>query len=181
MAAGTARQARRFAARYGSKAANLGFLAHREVLGRVSDPGSPSAERGYDLVPQGFAVPLQAYRDFVEHPPNSDVRELIESFVDAEQAGELSPKQRAARVEEIQAGFMAASFPPGALERIRAKINEVIPGIEDIKVRSSANAEDVPNFDGAGLHDSYAADTDKRDRPISPCLVEEDGRARAAR
>ena len=174
MAAGTAREARRFNARYGSKAANLGFLAHRDVLGRVSDPGSPSAERGYDLVPQGFAVPLQAYRDFIEHPPNSDVRALIESFIFDEQAGELSSKQRAARVEEIQDGIMAASFPPGALERIRAKINEVIPGIEDIKVRSSANAEDVPNFDGAGLHDSYAADTDKRDRPISPCLVEED-------
>jgi len=83
-----------------------------------------------------------------------------------------SSKQRAARVEEIQDGIMAASFPPGALERIRAKINEVIPGIEDIKVRSIANAEDVPNFDGAGMHDSFAADTDKRDRPISPCLVE---------
>ena len=174
IAAGTARQARRFNARYGSKAANIGFLAHRDVLGRVGDPGSPSAVRGYDLVPQGFAVPLQAYRDFVEHPPNSDVRALIESFIDDEQAGELSSKQRAARVEEIQDGIMAASFPPGALERIRTKINETIPGIEDIKVRSSANAEDVPNFDGAGLHDSFAADTDKRDRPISPCLVEEE-------
>jgi phosphoenolpyruvate synthase/pyruvate phosphate dikinase len=41
-------------------------------------------------------------------------------------------------------------------------------------VRSSANAEDIPNFDGAGLHDSFAADTGKRDRPIGSCLVEED-------
>ena len=176
IAAGTTRQARSMNARYGSKAANIGFLAHRDVLGRVGDSGSPSAERGYDLVPQGFAVPLQAYRDFIEHPPNSDVREMLDSFVAAEQAGQLSPRQRAERVEEIQAGFMAASFPPGALERIRAKINEAIPGVEDIKVRSSANAEDVPNFDGAGLHDSYAADTDKRDRPVGPCMVEvEDG------
>lgn len=174
IAAGTLGEARAFAARYGSKAANIGFLAHREVLGRVGDAGSPSAERGYDLVPQGFAIPLQAYRDFVEHPPNSDVRALIDSFVEDEQAGALSPKQRAERVEAIQDAIMAASFPPGALERIRAKIDEVIPGVEKIKVRSSANAEDVPNFDGAGLHDSYAADTGKRDRPISPCLVEDD-------
>jgi len=144
------------------------------VLGRVGDSGSPSAERGYDLVPQGFAVPLQAYRDFIEHPPNSDVRELIETFIEAEQAGALSPKQRAERVAQIQDGIMAASFPPGALERIRAMIDEVLPGVEKIKVRSSANAEDVPDFDGAGLHDSYAADTDKRDRPIGPCLVEQD-------
>jgi phosphoenolpyruvate synthase/pyruvate phosphate dikinase len=95
-------------------------------------------------------VPLQAYRDFIEHPPNSDVRALIESFVEDEQAGELSSKQRAARVEEIQDGIMAASFPPGELERIRAKINEVIPGIEDIKVRSSANAEDLPTSTAPG-------------------------------
>ena len=43
MAVGTAREARRFNARYGSKAANLGFLAHRDVLGRVTDQGSPGA------------------------------------------------------------------------------------------------------------------------------------------
>lgn len=174
LAAGTTRETRGFAARYGSKAANLGFLAHRNVLGRVGDAGSPSADHGYELVPQGFAVPLQAYRDFIEHPPNADVRELIDAFVAAEQAGELSPKQRAERVDDIQSGIMAASFPPGALERVRDKIEAVIPGVEKIKVRSSANAEDVPDFDGAGLHDSYAADTTKRDRPIGPCLIESD-------
>jgi hypothetical protein len=173
IAAGTTRQTRRFAERYGSKAANLGFLAHRSVLGRTDDLGSPSAQRGYDLVPRGFAVPLQAYRDFIDHPPNADVKELIDSFVAAEQSGALSPAQRAARVDDIQSGIMAASFPPGALERVRAKLDEVIPGVEKIKVRSSANAEDVPDFDGAGLHDSYAADTTKRDRPIGPCLIEE--------
>ena len=37
--------------RYGSKAGNLAFLAHRLVLGRVDDAGSPTAIKGYDLVP----------------------------------------------------------------------------------------------------------------------------------
>jgi hypothetical protein len=111
--------------RYGSKAANLGFLAHRLVLGRVDDAGSPSAIKGYDLVPQGFAVPLQYYVDFVDHPTNGD---------------------------------------------LRAKLAD-LPGVEKIKVRSSANAEDVPNFDGAGLHDSFAADTDKDDLPDRGCRV----------
>ncbi len=47
--------------------------------------------------------------------------------------------------------------------------------MEKIKVRSSANAEDVPNFDGAGLHDSFAADTEKRDRPDrTDCRIEQD-------
>ncbi|QIG38705.1 hypothetical protein G5T42_03730 [Microbacterium sp. 4R-513] len=174
LAAGTARQTRAHSARYGSKAANLGFLAHRAVLGRVGDAGSPSEARGYDLVPRGFAVPLQAYRDFIEHPPNTDVRALIDAFVADEQAGLLSPRDRARRTEEIQDGIMAASFPPGALEAVRAKLDEVLPGVKKVKVRSSANAEDVPDFDGAGLHDSYSADTTKRDRPIGPCLVEVD-------
>ena len=140
----------------------------------MTDAASPSGQRGYDLVPHGFAVPLQAYRDFIEHPPNSDVKALVEAFVADEQAGRLSSKDRAERTEEIRAGFMAASFPPGALERVRAKLQQVLPGVEKVKVRSSANAEDIPDFDGAGLHDSYAADTSKRDRPIGPCLVEID-------
>ncbi|WP_344092543.1 PEP/pyruvate-binding domain-containing protein [Microbacterium deminutum] len=174
IAAGTTREARGSAARYGSKAANLGFLAHRGVLGRVADVGSPSAERGYELVPRGFAVPLQAYRDFIEHPPNADVRSMIEAFVAAEQTGELSPQQRTERVDDIRSAIMAASFPPGALERVRSKLDEVLPDVEKVKVRSSANAEDIPDFDGAGLHDSYSANTTKRDRPMGPCLVEED-------
>lgn len=174
IAAGTPRQTRAHAARYGSKAANLGFLAHRSVLGRAGQPGTPSATHGYDLVPHGFAVPLQAYRDFIEHPPNSDVRALIDAFVADEQAGRLSPKDRARRTAQIRDGIMAASFPPGALEAVRAKLDAVLPGVKKVKVRSSANAEDVPDFDGAGLHDSYSADTTKPDRPIGPCRVEID-------
>jgi hypothetical protein len=172
IAAGTPRQTRAYAARYGSKAANLGFLAHRSVLGRTGQSGTPSATRGYDLVPHGFAVPLQAYRAFIDHPPNSDVRALIDAFVADEQAGRLSPRDRARRTAEIRDGIMGASFPSGALEAVRAKLDAVLPGVTKVKVRSSANAEDVPDFDGAGLHDSYSADTTKPDRPIGPCRVE---------
>jgi pyruvate, water dikinase len=174
MAGGSRSETLAFSTRYGGKAANLGFLTHRAVLGTVDDPGSPSADRGYNLVPAGFGVPLQAYADFVAHPPNSDIRALIDKLVSDVQGGQLSPKELATRSEEVQHAFLAGSFPPGALEAIRAKLDEVLPGVEKIKVRSSANAEDIPNFDGAGLHDSFAADTDKRDRPIGSCLVEED-------
>jgi hypothetical protein len=174
MAAGTARDALRYAARYGSKAANLGFLSHRSVLGRASDAGSPSATHGYDLTPAGFGVPLQAYREFVDHPPNADLRAKLADLIEAEQSGELSPKDRIAKVEQVQAAFLAASFPAGALEAIQAKITATMPGATKIKIRSSANAEDVPNFDGAGLHDSFAADPSKSGRPDKPCRIELD-------
>ena len=51
MASGSAARALAFSKRYGSKAANLGFLAHRTVLGRAGTAGTVSNRFGYDLVP----------------------------------------------------------------------------------------------------------------------------------
>ena len=174
MAAGTTAEVLALARRYGAKATNLGFLAHRDVLGRVGDEGSPSAHAGYDLVPRGFAVPFQLYQDFLDHPPNQDLREKLGSLVAAEQAGGVSPRERAERVAEVHDAFLAATFPAEAFERVRARLEELLPGVEKVKVRSSANAEDIPGFDGAGLHDSFAADTDKRNDPSKPCRVEDE-------
>jgi Pyruvate phosphate dikinase, AMP/ATP-binding domain len=177
LAAGSAAQTLQAARRYGSKAANLGFLAHRAVLGRRGDVGSPSASAGYDLVPGGVAVPLQMYRDFVDLPANQALRRMIDEFVVAEQAGQLSPRQRAAMADGIRAAFMAGAFPEGRLGAIRRKIDVALPGISKVKVRSSANAEDIPKFDGAGLHDSYAARLEKADNPADPCSVRTTGDA----
>jgi hypothetical protein len=172
IASGTASQALALSRRYGSKATNLAFLAHRDVLGRVGDPGSPSATVGHDLVPHGFAVPFQLYQDLVDHPPNTVLRDALGRLVTAEQSGDVSPADRARRVTEVQAAFMSATFPPGDIERLAARLGQLLPGVEKVKVRSSANAEDIPGFDGAGLHDSFAADTDKRNDPDKPCRVE---------
>ena len=82
MADGRAAQTLAFNRRYGSKAANLGFLAHRRVLGRVADAGSPSARAGYDLVPLGFGIPLAFYRNLVEHPANGRLRAELDALVE---------------------------------------------------------------------------------------------------
>jgi hypothetical protein len=171
MAAGSPRDALALSKRYGAKAANLAFLAHRGVLGRRGDRGSPSASLGYDLVPRGFAVPLQLYRDFVDHKPNKDLRRKLKALIDAETRGGLSPRERAERVADVQSAFLSARFPRKALKRLRAKLDDVLPGVKKVKVRSSANAEDVPNFDGAGLHDSFAASTKERDDPDGVCRI----------
>ena len=56
--------------------------------------------------------------------------------------------------------------PPELMKRLedratdlRVEFEKANPGVamKKIKLRSSANAEDIPNFDGAGLHDSYGA------------------------
>src|SRR6185436_4147851 len=54
---------------------------------------------------------------------------------------------------------------------IRTKIQTALPGEDKIKIRSSANAEDLPNFDGAGLHDSFSARLSTADNADGSCVV----------
>src|SRR5262249_19804083 len=82
--------------KFGGKSANLGFLANRSVLGRQSQPGSESAKAGYDLVPFGFGIPVQWYRDFVDAPENAALKAKIAELVTKEKAGDLSPNERKA-------------------------------------------------------------------------------------
>jgi hypothetical protein len=174
MAGESAADALKLAARYGSKAANLGFLAHRSALGRKDQPGTASQRLGYDLVPKGFGVPLSFYVNLVEHEPNAELREKLAALIEAEKAGTLSTAERIRRLDEVQTLFLNAKFPPDDLASLKAKLREVLPGVKKIKIRSSANAEDVPNFDGAGLHDSFAATVSKKDHDDETCSIEVD-------
>jgi hypothetical protein len=162
--------------RFGGKAAMLGFLANRSVLGRNSQAGSQSARAGYDLTPQGFAIPTQYYRDMLALPANARLRSTIDAFVIQEKSGILTPNERRKLSNEIQQSFYQAQVPPVQLAGINAQVEKLkllAPGVEKLKVRSSANAEDIPNFDGAGLHDSFSAKLSSADNPDLSCIREE--------
>ncbi|HEU4868244.1 MAG TPA: PEP/pyruvate-binding domain-containing protein [Actinomycetota bacterium] len=174
MAAGSAADALATSSRYGGKAANIGFLVHKDALGRLSQPGTRSADLGYDLVPEGFGLPLTFYRNFVDHPPNAFLRAKLKALVAAEKAGVLSPAERVMLAGEVQGLFMSGRLPDDDLAAIKAKFASALPGVEKVKIRSSANAEDIPNFDGAGLHDSYSSTVAKKDNPDWSCVIEEE-------
>jgi hypothetical protein len=160
--------------KYGSKSANLGFMANRNVLGRASQTGSYSKKLGYDLVPFGFGVPLQYYVDFVNYPANSALKAKIDNLITREKSGLLSGGERKQLVADVQQTFYKAKFPPQMLAKINQMMQQVLPGIEKVKVRSSANAEDIENFDGAGLHDSFSAKPGVADNADQSCtLVDE--------
>ncbi|HVH40787.1 MAG TPA: PEP/pyruvate-binding domain-containing protein [Labilithrix sp.] len=161
--------------RFGGKAANIGFLANRNVLGRAGQPGSQSAKLGYDLVPHGFAIPVQWYRDFVDFPANAALKAKLGELVTKEKAGVLSPNERKALSVELQALFHKGTVPPAQLEAVNkaiAELRAVEPAMQKMKFRSSANAEDIPNFDGAGLHDSFAVKLSSVDAPDMACRLE---------
>ncbi len=161
--------------RFGGKAAMLGFLANRSVLGRKAQPGSQSAKAGYDLVPQGFAIPVQYYRDFLGLPANAGVKAKVDALVASEKSGTLSPNDRRSLATEVQQLFYTAQVPAAQLANITAQVERLKaldPAIEKLKVRSSANAEDIPNFDGAGLHDSFGVKLSSVDAADSACRIE---------
>lgn len=174
MAAGGAASALAMSTRYGGKAANIGFLVHKDALGRVSQPDTPSGSLGYDLVPEGFGIPLSFYSNLVNHKPNSKLRTKLTALKEDEKAAALSPADRTTRALEVQQLFLDARFPEADLKAITKKLSKTLADVEKIKVRSSANAEDIPSFDGAGLHDSYSATVGKKSNPNESCEVEED-------
>jgi hypothetical protein len=157
--------------KFGSKAANLGLLQHRTVLGKTADSGSPSQLAGYDLSPPGIGVPVQWYFDFVNNPPNTALRAKLAALIAAEKSGTLSPAQRRTLADDLRTEFYRAQMPASVLSAIRTKLASVLPGTDKIKVRSSANAEDLANFDGAGLHDSFSAKLSAVDNVDGSCAV----------
>lgn len=160
---------------FGAKAAMLGFMTSPDVLGRRRDPGSLSADYGYDIVPPGVGIPFTFYRRFVDHAPNGALRAGIDTLIADVIANKLAPKELDARAKAVRELFLTAEFPPGMVEQIRSRIEAALPGVPKIKVRSSSNAEDMPHFDGAGLYTSYAATLTKKDDPEKRCKVKVDG------
>jgi hypothetical protein len=163
--------------RFGGKAANLGFLANSKVLGRKSQPGTQSAKLGYDLVPHGFAIPVQWYRDFVNAPENATLKAKLAELVTKEKAGTLSPNERKELSVEVQSLFHNGRVPAAQLAAVNAAIaqlKQTEPAMTKMKFRSSANAEDIPNFDGAGLHDSFSVKLSSVDNTEMSCRLETD-------
>ena len=161
--------------RFGGKAAGLGFLASPTVLGRFAQPDSHSRRLGYDLAPFGFGVPVQRYRDFLAENPI--VRAKVDALAAAEKAGGLSTNDRAALSTDLQKAFYSGRVPEAELAEVVSEVGKLavrFPSMDELKFRSSANAEDIPSFDGAGLHDSFSVKLSARDNPDFSCAIEVD-------
>ena len=73
-------------ARFGSKAANLGFL--KEIFRNRTLP--QSAPLTYDPVPLGYAVPLQFYKTFINLAENKALKTRLNAFIKKEKSGLIS-------------------------------------------------------------------------------------------
>ena len=121
---------------YGTKGSNLGEIVHGKLTGF--------------LVPPGFGVAFHYYQaHMVEHG--------LDKQVDAMLADPVFARDPAVRKSKLAALKKAITDAPVSAD-LRAKIEAALaalPGSDGgVFVRSSTNAEDLPDFNGAGLYDT---------------------------
>ncbi|WP_338848593.1 PEP/pyruvate-binding domain-containing protein [Massilia sp. W12] len=156
--------------RYGGKSSGLAFLV--KALGRANQSGTISAAAGYDVSPSGIGIPVQYYRDMLALPANAALKSKVDALIAAEKGGALSPAERNSMAAQVQALFYKATLPAGLVENVKTRLAAASPGVSKFKFRSSATSEDVANFNGAGLYDSFSIEPEKVDNADMSCVVE---------
>jgi hypothetical protein len=121
------------AKRFGGKSANLGELIHA---------GLPGLD-----IPPGFTVPFHYYQEFVRH---NNLETRIASAVEEDKFVH-DPKYRKARLADIRSWIQAGNHDERFKRAVIRKAHLEFPG-KPLFARSSTNAEDLPNFSGAGLY-----------------------------
>lgn len=134
----------------GAKAAQLAQLAR--VAGSAQCAG---------LVPtpvNAFAVPVV---HSIEHLEASGALQIFND----EQAALSDPTQRTAVLERMRAAILAHPVDRTLLAQMHVQISTHF-GTRRVRLRSSSNTEDLPEFNGAGLYTSVSASIGDPERTI---------------
>jgi phosphoenolpyruvate synthase/pyruvate phosphate dikinase len=129
---------------FGAKSANLGELIHIH--------SSPFG------VPPGFTIPFYYYDSFIK---SNELHQFIAETLASEQFKQDSTyrdKQLEIIRDKIQNTELDHEFTTMLLDKVHKDFNQ-----KGVFVRSSSNAEDLPNFSGAGLYSTVPnVKTDKQ-------------------
>ncbi len=120
---------------FGAKAANLGHLLNRNFAD-VS-------------IPDGFSVPFFWYDRFMKE--NGFDKVIEEAIQDIDFVH--NPRVRRKKLEELRGAIQKGRIDSALRDEIVRRWKSQLGG-RPVFVRSSSNAEDLPNFSGAGLYSS---------------------------
>ena len=120
---------------YGSKSANQGEMINAKI---------PNI-----IVPAGFTVSFYWYDKFMK---DNGFDTTVENYLDDNDFVH-NPRVRRKNLEEFRAQIQNGKFDAALKAEIVKKWKTELGG-QSVFVRSSSNAEDLPNFSGAGLYDS---------------------------
>ncbi|HEX8181664.1 MAG TPA: PEP/pyruvate-binding domain-containing protein [Pyrinomonadaceae bacterium] len=126
-------QTARMADTYGSKSANLGAVARAHLAGIV--------------VPAGFSIPLYYYDQFLKE---NEFDKLIYAMLD-DQKFVHDPAYRREYLARMRASLQQGKVNAALRAEVLRRAHAEFAG-KGLFVRSSSNAEDLPNFNGAGLY-----------------------------
>jgi len=166
---------------YGGKSSGLAFLGHPDAVGVGSDLNQ---DWGYRISPMGFGIPLSFYKNFVKHNYRGEFREALDHLILTEMSlsgkTPLPTKDKKQVVSKVRQVFLNAEIPNDLFQKLLLKFKELAqnvaqqyPGtvLNKVKLRSSANVEDIDGFNGAGLHDSFSARLDVSEENTKNCEI----------
>ena len=134
----------------GGKAAHFGEMAN-------IDPAIP--------LPEAFAVPVSFYMDFIAAGGFDDD---ILAMINDPSFGEDGAVRKSA-LADLRLRMAAAEVDATLIADIEAKIETEFAGLR-MRFRSSANVEDLEEFNGAGLYDSFSAETGDPDDTVASAV-----------
>lgn len=120
---------------FGAKAANVA------QLGKFLPRG---------MVPDGFAVPFYFYDEFMKR--NGFYERATAMMEDPD--FQHDPEVRLTRLASFRRRLLEGEIPPWMLDALSAMQQSFEPGTS-LRCRSSTNNEDLPDFNGAGLYESF--------------------------
>jgi hypothetical protein len=120
---------------YGAKSANQGEMLNSRLTGIT--------------IPDGFGVPYYWYDKFMR---DNGLNEVIEDLMDDDEFVH-NPRHRRQKLEEFRSSIQKGKFDPALRAQIISRWQKQLAG-RPVFVRSSSNAEDLPDFSGAGLYSS---------------------------
>ncbi len=121
----------------------------------------------------GLGIPFAYYADFIDRNTFDGKRTLRQALTDLVK-NPLAKTDRQFVINglaAIQQRMLADDIIVDAalVADLTAKLNALYPG-QPVRFRSSTNSEDLPNFSGAGLYDSYSYDPSKPKKTIAQAL-----------
>jgi len=115
--------------------------------------------------PHAFAIPVYYYN---QHLTDNNLWPMVEEML-ADKEFQADSAVRSAKLEELRDAITEAPINQDFLDAVVAKLNADYPDTR-VRFRSSTNAEDVSNFNGAGLYDSKSGDPNDPDYPVDEAI-----------
>lgn len=114
---------------------------------------------------QAFAIPFAHY---MEHFESSGARAHLDALLSDPDFMAL-PDAHEAGLRALREKILAQPVEPGLLAAVEAAVRERF-GNKRVRFRSSSNTEDLPEFNGAGLHTSMSAELDDPELRVADAM-----------